>query len=195
MEARSLATPDTTHQTPLVTNNAQYCLAKFLPKASQAWGQNISSTDKSPHSCFSSLFKWKIPPIYGKTAASVLISKPANVIYRSYYFFFLVFFLKASRCCQFLFCLIKRKLTDASTRRPSENYLDWSFSRWIRMISESQRSSCTVKIKNTKSLKPSREQQPFFTPATCTQQSSKEAGSTILIRSSVDWWKRCAVEH
>lgn len=26
------ATPDTTHQNPMVTNNAQYCLAKFLPR-------------------------------------------------------------------------------------------------------------------------------------------------------------------
>lgn len=43
------------------------------------------------------------------------------------------------------------------------------------------------KIKNAESLKPSQEQQPFFTPATCAHtQSSQEAGSTILIESNVD---------
>lgn len=86
-------TPDTTHQNLMVTNNAQYCLATFLPKPVRCEAKTSLPLTKALRAVFPHFLNVKIPSIYDKTAASVLISKAANVIYRSYYFF-LVFFFK-----------------------------------------------------------------------------------------------------
>lgn len=66
--------PDTTHQNPIVTYNAQYCLAKFFSKPVRRKAKTSLPMTKALGAVFPHFLNVKIPSINDKTAASVLVS-------------------------------------------------------------------------------------------------------------------------